>query len=114
MTSTLLAQINNKALTPAMQAQQQDGTTLISSFVPKLLTFAITIGAIVFFFMFVLGAIKWITSGGDKGAVSEARGQIVNAIIGIIVLFSVFAVATIIEDFFGFSLITINLSTFFQ
>lgn len=114
MISTVLAQINNKALTPAMQAQQQDGTTLVSSLVPKFLTFAITIGAIVFFFMFVLGAIKWITSGGDKGAVADARGQIVNAIVGVVVLFSVFAVAKIIETFFGFSLITINLGTFFQ
>jgi len=39
----------------------------------------------------IIGAIQWISSGGDKASVEAARGKVMNAIIGLIVLFVVFA-----------------------
>jgi len=34
----------------------------------------------------VLGAFRWITSGGDKDAIANARKTIVNALIGLAIL----------------------------
>jgi len=59
------------------------------------------VGAIIFLFMLISGAITWITSGGDKNAVEAARGRVTSAIVGIVVLFVTFAAITLIENFFG-------------
>jgi lipopolysaccharide/colanic/teichoic acid biosynthesis glycosyltransferase len=40
----------------------------------------------------IWGAIKWITSGGDKGKVDAARNTIVAAVIGLIVLLLSFVI----------------------
>lgn len=61
-----------------------------------------------FIFAFVLamiylitGALHWITSGGDKTSLENARGKIIHAIVGLIVVASVWAVMTLIGQFLG-------------
>jgi heme/copper-type cytochrome/quinol oxidase subunit 2 len=46
----------------------------------------VVIGILAALIYMIYGAIKWITSGGDKGAVESARGHIVAAVIGVVVL----------------------------
>lgn len=50
------------------------------------LTIAYVVGALAVLFYLVLGAFKWITSGGDKEAVGKARATITHALIGLAVL----------------------------
>jgi len=69
------------------------------------------IGVIVFFFMLITGAIQWISSGGDKQAVESARGKVGNALIGLIILFAVFAIIQILNTFFGLKLLELTLPT---
>lgn len=45
----------------------------------------------------IIGAFRWITSGGDKEAIGKARGTIVNALIGLAIL----ALAFFITVLFG-------------
>lgn len=47
------------------------------------------------------GAFHWITSGGEKANLENARGKIIHAIVGLIVIFSVWAVMTIVGQFLG-------------
>ena len=54
--------------------------------------------------MLVIGGVRWITSGGDKAQTESARNQITAAIIGLIVVFAAWAVANLIELFFGVDL----------
>jgi len=77
-------------------------------FIPSLIGLAFVIGTILFVFMIIVGAIQWIASGGDKAALEGARGRITNAIVGIVILFSVFAIIKIIEKFFGIDILTID------
>lgn len=51
---------------------------------------AITIGALAVIVYFLLGAFTWITSGGDKAKVEDARNKITNAVIGLVLLVSSF------------------------
>ncbi len=51
---------------------------------------------------FIIGAFKFLTSGGDKQAVSDARGMITHAIIGFIILIFSFLILQYIPEFFGF------------
>jgi len=59
--------------------------------------------------MVLWGAIGWIVSGGEKSAIEGARGRITNAIVGIIILLSTFALLKIIESFFGINILTIDI-----
>ena len=46
------------------------------------ITLVIVVAALLTLFYLVMGAISWITSGGDKGKVEEARNKITAAVIG--------------------------------
>lgn len=85
------------------------GAEFLNKFIGFALSFGFLIAAIVFFFIFISGGIRWITSGGDKDRVGQARGQITNAIIGLLLTFALYAILGIIEDFFGISLRQFNL-----
>ena len=69
------------------------------------------LGAIIFVFMFILGAIQWMVSGGDKAAIESARGRVTNAITGLVVLFALFAILALLEVFFGIDLMELDLSS---
>lgn len=47
----------------------------------------------------ILGAIKWIISGGDKEKVAAARGQIIAAIIGLVVVILSFVILNFVIEF---------------
>lgn len=48
----------------------------------------------------LLGALSWITSGGNKESVDKAREKIQAALIGLILIFIVLAVIGVIESMF--------------
>jgi hypothetical protein len=68
------------------------------------ISFVLIVAAVAFFFMLVLGGIKWITSGGDKGKTEAARNQITAGLVGLVIVFAAWAILTLIENFFGVSL----------
>lgn len=61
--------------------------------------------ALVFFFILVLGGLKWVTSGGDEKKVGAARAQITNALIGLAIVFAAWAIMKLIETVFGISIL---------
>ena len=81
-----------------------DFTTLVT----LAINFVLIIAAIAFFFMLVLGGIKWITSGGDKGKTESARSQITAGLIGLVIVFAAWAIISILENFFGVNLRSFN------
>lgn len=70
---------------------------------------ALLIGALIFFFMMIFGAIQWISSGGDKAALESARGKLTGAIIGFAILLAVFALIKVIEGFFGVNILILDI-----
>jgi hypothetical protein len=88
---------------------QKTGISFFQDFVPGLIGLAFIGGTIIFFFMIVVGAIQWISGGGDKQALESAKGRITNAIIGIVILFSLFAVLNLVETFFGIKIMTLDI-----
>ena len=49
----------------------------------------------------ITGAFHWITSGGDKASLENARGKIIHALVGLIVMAAVWAVMTLVGQFLG-------------
>ena len=107
--------ITNPVLGPRLQGLIGDfgdsPVAFFQIFLPKLLTLGLIIGVLFFFFIMIMGAIQWISSGGDKNALEEAKHKITNAIVGIVILFSVFAILKLIENFFGISILTLDIGS---
>lgn len=74
--------------------------------ISAVITLLLIVAAIIFFFMLVIGGIKWILSGGDKGQTEAARNQITAALIGLVVVFAAWAIASLISTLFGISVFT--------
>lgn len=67
--------------------------------------FGIVIGAVFALIWLLLGGITWITSSGDKAKLEEARDRITQAIIGLAIVMSVWAIWTLVTSrFFGLNL----------
>ncbi len=82
---------------------------LIGQTLSNILTLLFGGAGIAFFFMFVLGGLKWVTSGGDKEKIEGAKKQITSAIIGLILILSVFVVIGLLNHLFGVNLIDFKL-----
>jgi len=109
MLNILLAQekIGNPALSDELQAFS--GIEFFNALVPNLITLLFIAAVVVALVFLIIGAIKWITSGGDKTAVESARGTITSAIIGLVVVFSVYAILRLIGYFFHLELLEFDL-----
>ncbi|MBL7036900.1 hypothetical protein ISR94_03655 [Candidatus Microgenomates bacterium] len=69
----------------------------------------LVIAAIVFFFILVVGGIKWIMSGGDKANTEGARNQITAALVGLVIVFAAWAIASLVGTFFNINIFELNL-----
>jgi hypothetical protein len=103
--------INNPVLPPQYGTVGAGGSaaSIFSGIIRVLVQFALIIGVISFIFMFLLGAFQWITSGGDKDALQKARSRISHALIGLLVLFSLYAVLYLLGAIFGINLVQLPL-----
>ena len=72
--------------------------TKIPQFVLNLL---FLIGIIVAIAFLIFGGIRWIFSRGDKAAVDAARGHIVAAIVGLIIVVSAFVIVNVVFSLLG-------------
>jgi len=57
----------------------------------------------------VIGGIKWIASGGDKGQTEAARNQITAALVGLVIVFAAWAILALIRTFFGVDIFSLTL-----
>lgn len=60
-----------------------------------------SLAAVAVVFYFIIGAVKYMSSGGDKGAISAARAMIIHSIIGFILLIIVFILSKYIPQQLG-------------
>lgn len=99
--------INNPALGKTLQGKTGEG--FFQTVLPNMVGLSLVIGVLIFIFITIVGAIQWMISGGDKAAIESAKGKITNAIIGVVVLFSLFAVFIFIENFFDINILSLDL-----
>ena len=81
----------------------------IPGIISGLIRLTLVVAAIVFFFILVIGGIRWIASGGDKGQTEAARSQITAALVGLVIVFAAWAIVSLIRTFFGVDIFALNL-----
>ncbi|MBI4059095.1 hypothetical protein HY404_02520 [Candidatus Microgenomates bacterium] len=90
--------------------QNLSGEDFFAKLLPMLITVTLVIAAIIFIFMMLLGGISWMTAGGDKQKVESARGHLTSALIGLFIVFTVFALATLLEGLFDINILVLDIS----
>lgn len=110
-----IAQITNPALPPSLGsgAELQDGAsnggTIIAQLVVIIWQTLLALAGILVILWFVYGGISWLTAGGSKEQVENARNRIINAVIGLAILFATFAIVNWLGPAIGFDLLQITL-----
>lgn len=89
------------------------GLTL-PSIITGFIRLTLVIAAIVFFFILVIGGIRWIASGGDKAQTEGARSQITAALVGLVIVFAAWAILALVKTFFGVDIFSLTLPTVAQ
>ena len=109
--TAVLAQINNPSLSNTLTNGTVDGVAFMQRLLVAFIGTLLVVAGVFFVFMILWGGIKWIIAGGDKGLVESARKILTSALIGIIVVFSIYAIVKIVGcRFFGIDLLNINIA----
>jgi TRAP-type C4-dicarboxylate transport system permease small subunit len=96
MNIPILEQINS--------ISQFEVQTDLGAYVSNFVSLLLTVSALGAFAYLVWGGFNWIISSGDKVKVEEARNRITNAIIGLAIVASSWAVFLLVDYFFGLNL----------
>lgn len=81
-----------------------DPNTAIGTIVSNAITIVLIFGALAVLIYLIMGAFQWITSGGDKENVAKARGRIIAALTGLLILALAFLIARLVGFVAGFDL----------
>lgn len=100
--------INNPALPGIANKTEKDAPALFGKFIAGLIGVMLVIGTLLAFAQLLQGGLAWITSGGDKTALEGARDRIINALIGLLIVFAAWALYVVILRFLGISLLGDN------
>ncbi len=78
----------------------------IVTVVKNIIQFILIVAFVLAFIFLLIGGIRWITAGGDEKGVASARGMITGALIGLVIVLVAFALIKLVEQFFGFSILS--------
>lgn len=73
-------------------------------FISSVISVGITIAAVASLLYLLWGGFDWLTSGGDKTALENARNKITQAIIGLAIVVAVWAIFGLVQTFLGVSI----------
>lgn len=110
-TGTSTSNVGLGSFTPPTTAYSTGSDTAggaISNFelvISNIIGFLTFLGAFFFVLFFIIGALQWISSGGDKGKVEKARNQMMQGAIGMIIIIAAYAVLGLVGGIIGFDLL---------
>jgi hypothetical protein len=92
---------NIRQYLPEDPARVSAGGRLVSIIVNLLFI----VSGIIFIFIFVIGGLRYIFSGGDEKNIAGAKSQMTAGIIGILIVFAAFAIVRFIQFFTGVAIV---------
>ncbi|MEP7167330.1 MAG: hypothetical protein ABI758_05095 [Candidatus Woesebacteria bacterium] len=102
---TLIAQITNPVV-PTFGTGPAN--VALTNIIVTVWRTAVTLGGLALLVMLVIGALEWITAGGDKGKIEAARNRITQSVIGMLVLVGTVAISIFIGGIIGLQLLNPN------
>lgn len=80
-------------------------TSDLGKIISSTFAFLLIVAGLLAFAFLIVGGIQWITSGGDKAGLEGARNRIIHAVVGVIVVFSAWAITLLIQQFLGITIL---------
>ena len=62
-------------------------------------------GSLAFVIYFTMGALSWITAGGDKGKIGQAQSQMTQSAIGLIAMVASYFIVSIVGSVLGIDIL---------
>ena len=97
--NNLIAQLVNPQIVASIR--NLNASEYLNRLIPMLIYLGLMLCAIAFILLFLIGGFQWITSGGNKQSLENARNKIVNAITGLLVLLLLWLILQIVNLIFG-------------
>jgi len=94
--------ICNKLVDPTC-GQSSNPTTYVNNVVQTAFSIFIIIGVVFFVYQFIMSGFHFISSQGDQKKIESAKSEITYALVGLVVIFSVFAILKLMGTIFGIS-----------
>ncbi len=91
-------QITNPVIGPAGTGP---GDAILGNIISALIGFVLVVGTIGALVFFMLGALRWITSSGDKNKLQAAQEEITHAVVGLMILAAGWAIFMLVTQFTG-------------
>lgn len=80
----------------AKESGYTTGVTDLPTLIGRLIGLALSLLGVLLVVYILYGGFTWMTAGGDEKKVAEAKGMIKNAVIGIVVIVSAYAISTFV------------------
>jgi len=105
--------ITNPAIDPKLGLMPSiiGGSGALEAILSTVVTLVLIVSGVVAFLLLLYGGFEYITAGGDKEATQKASKRLTSALIGLTIVFSTFAIISLIEQIFGVSLIKFTIPT---
>ena len=91
-------------LDPEVKSRVAINNTL-GDFVSHTIPAIILVAALATFIYLIYGGVEWITAGGEKGKIENARNRITQGIVGLAIVACAWAISSLVMYFFGIDIL---------
>jgi hypothetical protein len=112
----LLAVITNPALPGApglADPGSGGGGNAVGRLIANIVGAIMILAFLMALFYLLAGGLSWISGGSDKAQLESARNKIIHAIIGLIIVASIWAIMNIVGPFLGLDFPNLRLPTMY-
>lgn len=93
--------ISNPVVSGLQGKDQADAPGLFGTWLGSIIAIFMIAGAIWALIQMMRGALQWVASGGDQEKLQHAQGMIRDGVIGLVILFSIWALYLLILSWLG-------------
>ena len=101
--------VENPLLSPNLQKPPEEAPATLGHILSTALTLVLIGTSVVFLFIIITGGISYMTAGGDKEKKVAASTRLTNGIIGLAIVFCLFAIAQLFSSLFGVDLLNFTI-----
>lgn len=101
--------VENPLLPTGLQQPPGEAPSAFGHILSTAITLALIGASVVFLFIIITGGISYMTAGGDKEKKVAASTRLTNGIIGLAIVFCLFAIAQLFSSLFGVDLLNFTI-----
>lgn len=96
------------AYEPEVSQDVSSAGNILANILSNVISFLTLVAGIFFMIWFMIGALKWLTAGGKREQVEQAKSSMTNAAIGLIIVAASYAIIFIVGTVLGLDILNIG------